>query len=182
MGKETILIGNTLALILHPIYYCLFIAYTKKIEDKKIYFLLLTIIDYLIIQCVIKFSLGTNADLIYAIIFYVNLKLIYKEKARITDITTFILSDILLGILSVIAYIIFGMNIMGLIFATISPIILTKLLSNKLNVIDQFYNKYWNRKKNKVKIKSITVRGISLCTTIIEYVIIHFWMLYLIFN
>ena len=182
MNEETLLLGNMIALILHPLYYCLFMINVKKIKDKKVYFMFLTIADYLIAQYVTKFRLGTNADLIYAIIFYINLKFIYKDKIRITDIATFILSDILLGVLSVIAYIIFGMNLVGLIFATITPIIVTKLLNDKLNIIDRFYNKYWNRKKNKTKVKSITVRGISLCATVIEFVAIHFWILYLLFN
>lgn len=179
MSNETIMIGNILASILHPIYYCLFMAFAKEIKSKQIYFLTLTIIDYIIIQNFIKFTLGINADLLFAIVFYINIKLLYKNKVRITDITTFIMADILLGIISVIGYLIFGMNFASLVFATIMPIIIVIILSNKLNKIENFYNKYWNRSKAKKKIKSITVRGIGFSITVLEFLALHFWMIYL---
>lgn len=179
MSNETIIIGNILASILHPIYYCLFMTFTKEIKTKQIYFLILTIIDYVVIQNCIKFTLGINANLFLAITFYINLKFLYKNKARITDITTFIMADILLGIISIIGYFIFGMSLASLIFATIMPIIIVILLSNKLNKIENFYNKYWNRSKIKKKIKSITVRGIGFSITVLEFLALHFWMIYL---
>jgi len=179
MNDEIILIGNILASIFHSVYYCLFISESKKIKNKKLYFIMLTIVDYLIVQNIINFKLGVNADLFLLILFYVNLKFLYKDKARITDVISFILADTLLGIISVIIYFIFGMNFLSLIVELIVPLIIVILLNNKLNYIDQFYNKFWNRKRNKVKIKSITVRGFSLCITVFEFLALHFWMIYL---
>ena len=179
MNDEIILMGNILASIFHSVYYCLFISESKKIKNKKIYFIMLTIVDYLIAQNIIKFKLGINADLFLLIVFYVNLKFLYKDKARITDLITFILADTILGIISVIIYFIFGMNFFSLIVELTIPILIVILFGNKLNVIDQFYNKFWNRKRNKVKIKSITVRGFSFCITVFEFLALHFWMIYL---
>lgn len=179
MSDETILIGNILASIFQPIYYCLFMTFTKNIKENRIKFILLTILDYIFIQNIVHFRLGVNADLLYAIAFYVNLKLLYKEKARVTDLITFIISDVFLGVISVLIYFVFKMNIFSLILVLIIPIIIVVLLRNKLKTIDNFYNKYWNRHNKKRKIKSITVRGFSLCITVFEFLALHFWMLYL---
>lgn len=182
INNNILLIGNIIGAILQPLYTCLFILYTKKINNKRISFIILTIIDYMIIQNVLTFTTGISADLIFAIVFYINLKIIYKSKARITDLVTYILSDILLGIISILTCLIFGMNIVSLILVTILPILIVLLARNKLNIIDKFYNKYWNRPKHDLKIKSITVRGISACLTIFTFIILHFWILYLLFR
>lgn len=179
MSNETMLIGNILASILHPIYYCLFMISVKQLKDKKMYFIILTIIDYVIIQNVVKFTANINAYLLFVIVFYINIKFLYRNKVRITDITTFIISDTLLGIVSVIGYFVFGMSFASLIFATIIPILMVLLLYKKLNKIESFYNKYWNRSKIKKKIKSITVRGIGFSMTAMEFLALHFWMIYL---
>ena len=181
MNDNILQLGNILGCIFQPLYFCLFIFYVKQIKNKRIFFIALSILDYVLIQRFVHFKLGVNADLLYAIMFYINLKLFYK-KSRITDLITYIVSNVIMGIINIISYFIFGMNFIGLIFALIIPIIVIIFISNKLYLIDKFYNKYWNRKKHKVKIKSITVRGFSVCTTIIEFVVIHFWILYLLFN
>ena len=182
MNESTLIIGNTLAAIMHSIYYCLFVIYAKKLNNKKLKFIILSIIDYILIQNTIHFKLGTNADLLYVIMFYINLKLLYRNKARVTDLITFIICDALLGLISVITYFIFKINIFSLVIDLIVPIIIVIILRNKLNIIEKFYNKYWNRHKNNKKIKSITVRGFSLCITIFEFLALHFWILYLLFN
>ena len=140
MNDEIILIGNILASIFHSVYYCLFISESKKIKNKKLYFIILTIADYLIVQNIINFKLGVNADLFLLIIFYVNLKLLYKDKARVTDLITFILADTLLGIISIIIYFILGMNFLSLIVELIVPLIIVILLNNKLNYIDHTFH------------------------------------------
>lgn len=179
MNDIIILIGNTLAALMHSLYYCLFMIYTKDIKEKRMLFWLLAIIDYILVQNMLNFQLGINADLVYAIVFYVNLKLLYNKQSRITDLVTFIISDTLLGIISVAVYFIFKMNIISLLIELLIPILFVLILSKRLNLIEKFYNKFWNRKKQKAKIKSITVRGISLCITVFEFLALHFWMLYL---
>lgn len=178
MSNETMLIGNILGSILQPLYFCLFFFYAKQIKEKRILFIIISIIDYLMIQNFIKFSLGVNADLIYAILFYINLRMFYKNT-KITDFITYVLANILLGIINVLSFCLLGMNEKGLLFALIIPIIIILIVSNKLNKIEVFYNKYWNRKNNKNKIKSITVRGFSASLTMILFIALHFWIIYL---
>lgn len=179
MNSTTLLLGNIIGAILQPLYSCLFVLYTKKLNKHRSLFVILTIIDYIVINLFIRFRYGVNADLIFVIMFYINLKLIYKQKARVTDIITYIVSDILLGIISMSTYFLFGMNIVSLIIATTLPILIIYLIRDKLNVIDKFYDKHWNRKENNIGIKSITVRGISACLTIFSFIILHFWIIYL---
>ena len=182
MNESIMLIGNILGLILQPLYTCLLILYTKEVKNRRIYFIILNLIYYIIVQNTLTFRYGIVADLIYVVLMYLNLKILYNNKARITDLTTYIISDFVLGMLSMISYFIFGMNFIGLMSALMIPIILLIIFKSKLPIIEKFYNKFWNRKKQKMKIKSITTRGISLCITVFLTLILHFWMLYLLFK
>lgn len=182
MSNNILQLGNALGCIFQPLYTCLFILNTKRIKENRKYFIILTIIDYTILLKFLSFKNGINVDFLFVILLYLNLKIVYKNKARITDLITYIISDLVLGLINIISYFIFGMNFIGLIFALIIPLIILKLISNKLNIIEQLYNKYWNRRKEKLKIKSITVRGISFCITVFVSLILHFWIIYLILN
>ena len=94
MNGSIMLIGNILGLILQPLYTCLFILFTKEIKNRRIYFIIMTIIDYIIVQNTLTFRYGIVADLIYVVLMYLNLKILYNNKARITDLTTYIISDL----------------------------------------------------------------------------------------
>ena len=172
MNDEIIQLGNILGSIFQPLYFCLFIFYVRKIKSKRIFFILLSIFDYILIQNFVKFTLGINADLLYAIIFYINLKLFYKDT-NITNAITYVVANILLGIINITSYFIFGMNTIGLTSALSMPIIIVILMSSKLHLIDDTYKKYWNRSIIKKKIKSITFRGFSACATIFLFIILH---------
>lgn len=180
MNSDIVVIGNILGSILQPLYTCLFILNTKRLKEKRSYFIILTVIDYIIIQNLITFKYGISADLMFVVIMFANLKLIYQNNARVTDLITYIISDIILRLISIVSYFVFGMNFISLIFATCTPLIIVTIFSNKLYAIEKFYNKYWNRKKKKTKIKSITVRGFSLCITVFISLILHFWIIFLI--
>lgn len=180
MNDSVLQLGNIMGCILQPLYTCLFILNTKNLKSKKYYFIILTIIDYIIVQNILSFKIGVNADLIFAVVMYLNLKLVYQERARITDLVTYIISDIILGLINIISYLIFGTTFIGLLFALFIPLLVLAVISKKLRIIENFYNRYWNRRNEKVKIKSITVRGISLCMTVISSLILHFWIIYII--
>ena len=95
-------IGNILGSILQPLYLCIFMIFTKNIKRNRINFIILSIIDYMLIQNIFKFNVNINADLIYSILFYINLKFLFKNDARITDMITYILSFFLIEILLLI--------------------------------------------------------------------------------
>lgn len=178
IDKTILLIGDTIGAILQPIYFSLFLIYSKGIKTKKIRFTILMILEHFLLRHIMQIKFNINFELTYSIITYIVLKLIYKNKARITDMVTFIISTLFMGAISVIVYFIIGMNIYGLITTNILIIVLTYLNRHKLIKIDEFYNKFWNRHSNEVKLKSITVRGISSVLTVIAFILMHLWLIY----
>lgn len=177
MNNDILQLGNILGCILQPLYLCLFMIFVKNIKSKRLIFILISIIDYFVIQNIVKFNVSINADLIYLIFFYVIMKFLYKEKSRITDLVTYIISFLLMGIFSIIFVLIFGFQIITIIFSVLTLITIIILIRNKLNNIEKFYNKFWNRHNFKT-IKSVTIRGFSATLTIITFVILHLWLIY----
>lgn len=181
MDQRVLLIGNIIGAVLQSIYCAIFILETKNIKNKRILFILLSIFEYFFLKYVCKLNFNINFEILFGISLYLLLKLIYKDKARITDLTIYILSIIILGIISILTSITIGMNLYGLIIANIFSILLVYLLRHKLTKIDVFYNKFWNRHNDKKMIKSITIRGISSIMTIITFILLHLWLIYGIF-
>lgn len=181
MSNEILIIGNVVGAILQPLYFSLFVIFTKNIKTKRILFITIMTLEHFMLKYLCNISYDINFELFYTILFFLVLKCIYKDKARITDSITFIISIILLGIISMITSMTIGMNIFGLIISNILSIIIIFMLRHKLPRIDVFYTKFWNRHNNKRMLKSITIRGISTVLTIITFVMMHFWMIYGIF-
>lgn len=177
MSNETILIGDILGAILQPIYLCLFITSVKGIKNKRFVFILLSILDYILIQYYVKFNLSINADLIYAIIFFVNVCFMYKGKGRITDFITYIISFLIMGIASIIFISVLGTKIITIILCDCFLIALTLIFSKKIHNIENFYNKFWNKHSLK-GIKSVTLRGFSAIITIITFILLHLWLIH----
>ena len=97
---------------------------------------------------------------------FVNLKVLYKQKAQITDIFLFMLSSIILILISSIAYFLVYFTISNYIFSLILARILLfsflYFIKNKIYIIYKSFYKLWNKHNNKNKIKSITLRNISI--------------------
>jgi len=180
MSSGILQLGNILGCILQPIYLCLFIIFTKKLSKKRMIFIILTIMQYFIIQNIAKFDLNINADLLFIILFYLNIKVLYGKKGRITDLITYIISFLLMGIVNMICILLFGIKIITIIIANIVLILFIIFIKEKLNNIEKFYNKFWNKHDFKF-IKSVTIRGFSATLTIITFVILHFWITYGVF-
>lgn len=178
MSDEIVLIGDILGSILQPIYFSLFLFYTKDIKDKRALFTIIMILETLFLRCILKIYNGIDFEILYSISMYIVLRLIYQKKARITDIVTFILSVIFQGIISVSTILILGVNIYSIIVSSIVLIIITYLLKNKLIKIENFYNRFWNKHNNPKFLKSVTIRGFSSVITIITFVLMYFWLIY----
>ena len=147
------------------IYYNLSIIFIKNIKQKKKILFVLTSISYILSSF---FSFYSVYSYILNIIFsYVILKILYKKECYIIDL--FIISIIICYamIVSFISFKIFNNNYDFYYIAFIIDRILLflpiLLFKKKLNKIYEGYKKLWNRNyKEKVKIKSLTLRGISL--------------------
>lgn len=176
MSNDILQLGNILGCILQPFYLCLFMIFVKNIKSKRILFFIISIIDYLVIQNIVKFNVSINADLIYLTFFYINIKFLYKDKARITDIITYIIAFFIMGIFSMIFVLIFGFKIITILISILTLITTTIMLKDKLNNIEKFYIKFWNKHNFKV-IKSVTIRGFGATLTIITFIILHLWLI-----
>ena len=174
-----IIIGNVLGVILQPLYYTLFFTFTKNLKERRILLYLLIAISYISTQYFWNFNNTVNGDLFFLIMIYVNLKFLYREKARITDVFIYILAFLLMGIIAVTLILSIGYNIYAVILMSITSVCSLFILKNKLHKIEKFYNKFWNRHEIKNIIKSVTIRGFSIVMINITFVILHIWLMYL---
>jgi hypothetical protein len=113
---------------------------------------------------------------------FINLKVLYREKAQVTDIFLFAVASIFLILISAISY--------GIIYFTLKEYIIALILSrvimfaflfiakNKLNNIYQKFYKLWNRHSKPNKIKSLTLRNISIIIFNLMFWIINIGMVF----
>lgn len=162
------------------IYFSLFMIYAKNLKEKRILFVVLMTLEYILLHSVIKYSIYQY--IIHFIMVYVTLKVLYKEKTQIIDIFVFLLSVIILGIINV--PILFANNIINNIYicCILSKIISFIFLIIFRNKLRNFYIKYcehWNRNDNKKrKIKSLTVRNISVVLFNITFYLMNIILIY----
>ena len=167
------------------IFFALFMIYAKGLKEKRILFIVLMIVEYLLLKSFIKYNIWFQIS--YTFITYFLLKLLYKEKSQITDIFTFTISSFILVLFSLFSYLSILYTIKDFIVANLlckifsfSFIIIFK---NKLINIQKMYKKLWNRNdKVKKKIKSVTFRTINLFLFNILFYIINTILVFFINN
>ena len=159
------------------IYCALFIITCKKIKTKRLLFILLMIMDYLLLKEFLIFN--SWFQFLYVIITFIILKVLYKNKAKLFDIFYMLLSYLFIIIVSIPCFILFGKNMILANF--INKILLFALLfifRNKLNKLQNIYYKFWNvDKEKKKKIKAITFRSINILTMNLIFIVINLCMI-----
>lgn len=166
------------------IYFALFMIYAKNLKEKRLLFTLLMVVEYVILTRIIMFN--SWFQILYTAITFIILKVLYKEKAQITDVFTFAIGSILLMIISAfclfVVYAICRNTILAVIVNRIITFIVLFLLHNHLYKIQNIYKKFWNRNdKVKKKIKSTTFRCVNLVIFNVMFYIINIGMLYCVF-
>lgn len=176
--------------VLEAVYFSLFLIIGKNIKEKRLLLICIMIFEYLMLKHFIKYDVWFQ--LIYTFMSFVNLKVLYKEKAQITDIFLFMFSSIILIFLSVIiyipTYIIFNNYINIYVYTII--LVLNRILMFSFiiifkNKIYKLYNKfknYWNRHKNPQKIRSLTIRNISIIIFNLMFWLINILMTFALLN
>jgi hypothetical protein len=166
-----------------PIYFALFMIYTKNLKEKRVLFTIFMIIEYFLLKSFIKYNIWFQ--ILYTFITYIILKILYKEKAQITDIFTFGIASLILMFSCIIIYLIIWKTINNfIIYAVLNRLFLILFLfltRKKLNKIQNIYKKLWNRSKNNNKIKSATFRSLNVIIFNIMFYIINICMLLKIF-
>ena len=149
--------------VCEAIYFSLFLIYGKNIKEKRLLFICIMIAEYLMITKLIEYNIWIHIS--YIALTYINLKVLYKEKAQITDIFLFASASIILILFSGIFAILVYNNLLNYIIALIllrTCLFLFLILNMKnINGLYKAFWKRWNRNKTS-KIKSLTLRNISI--------------------
>lgn len=155
-------ISILLGMLPEVLYFTLFLIYTKDLKDKKFRLFGLVAIAYIICIMISQYKILYYTTFIFLI--YGILKLLYKNKAQITDIFAFSVSIIYLTILSLLIYLPKDI-VQYYIILLVNRILLfiPFIFRNKFNIIYKKYYSLWNRNyEKKQPVKSITLRNISL--------------------
>lgn len=160
------------------IYFALFMIFTKEIKEKRVIFIILMVIEYLLVMNTQMFSIWTHV--IYVILTFLTLKLLYKEKALIIDIFTFGIASLVLIITSLFSGGITMFDFeLGVIMSRLLPFIIIIVFNRKLSKIQKIYKLLWNRNdKNKLKMKSATFRCLNIVIFNIMFYAINAGMIY----
>lgn len=165
------------------IYFSLFMIFAKNLKSKRILFTVLMIAEYLLLKQFINFNIWFQV--LYTFMTFVILKVLYKEKAQVTDIFTFAIGSTILMIISIASYFIVWKTVNNYYVAValnrILIILFLILTHNKLYKIQKLYKIFWNRNdKIKKKMKSTTFRAINLVLFNIMFYIINICMIFII--
>lgn len=170
--------------VLEAIYFSLFLIFGKGIKNKKLLFIGIMVFQYLILKQFIKFNV--LFQIIYTFLSFINLKVLYKDKAQITDIFLFAVASIILILIGMICvafrYLLNTNYISVLILNRILLFVFLFLIKNKINYFYKKYYNHWNRKEkgSVVKIRSLTLRNISLIVFNLMFYIINIGLTYII--
>lgn len=175
-----ILIGQ----IPEAIYFSLFMIFAKNLKSKRILFTALMVAEYLLLKQFINFNIWFQV--IYTFMTFVILKVLYKEKAQVTDIFTFAIGSVVLMIISIVSYFIVWKTVniyyVALALNRILIILFLILTYNKLYKIQNLYKRFWNRNdKIKKKMKSTTFRALNLVIFNIMFYIINLCLTFTLF-
>ena len=137
------------------IYFALFMIFAKELKTKRTLFVLFMVFEYLALKYFIKFDV--LFQLLYTIMTFSNLKVLYKDKAIITDIFVFMGASLLLIFASILSYVPTNILIKDIYVAfyvalTINRIIMfgsLVLLKNRLPKLYKNYRFFWNRHRDK---------------------------------
>lgn len=176
MNFVEILLGQ----VPEAIYFALFMILSKNLTTKRLLFTILNIIEYILLFIVFPFNIWSHV--LYFIITYILLKVLYKEKAQITDIFTLGISSLLMIIISIPTYFIVSTfttyTIIGNLVQKLFIFLALYLLRKQLPKIQNIYKKLWNRNdKIPKRIKSTTFRAINVVIFNFMFYIINICLL-----
>lgn len=168
------------AKFLEPIYFSLFLIAGKDLKEKRLLFTIIMIFEYVMLKQFIKFDVVFQ--FIYTFMSFINLKVLYKEKAQITDIFLFAAASIILIAISAFTYLtcIFTYKnyYVSIIINRIMIFGFVYFCKNNIRKVYKKFYKYWNRHNNPKAIKSLTLRNISIISFNLMFWIINLGMIY----
>lgn len=168
------------AKLLEPIYFSLFLIIGKDLKNKRILLTCIMIFEYIMLTSLIEFNVFFQ--FIYTFMTFINLKVLYREKAQITDIFLFAAASIVLIALSIFTYMTSKMTydnyFISLIINRILLFLFLYLSRNKIRELYKKFYSHWNRHNNPKAIKSLTLRNISIIIFNLMFWVINLCMIY----
>lgn len=148
------------AKLLEPLYFSLFLIIGKDLKKKRLLFTLIMIFEYIMLTSIVEFNVALQ--FIYTFMTYLTLKVLYREKAQITDIFLFAAASIILIIVSVISYLSVYYTIKNYYVAMVlNRVILFTFLYFSRNKIRAYYVKFyslWNRRHKPKKNQKFNIK------------------------
>ena len=173
MKLDQLLLGQ----IPEAIYFALFMILVKNIKEKRILFIVLMILEYVLLKLAFPFNMWFQVT--YTFMTYVISKILYREKSQIIDIFTFSIGSIILILISAGVSILFNHNITLVVLSSrILMFTFLFIFRHKLNKIQNLYKLLWNRNDKPKRIKTTTFRAINTVVFNLLFFIINFGMLY----
>ena len=160
------------------VYFALFLIFTKNLKEKRVLFIILMIGEYLLLKSFIHFDIWFQIG--YIVMTFLTLKVLYKDKAQITDIFTFGIASIVLIVISLISFTLLGPDMKLATLLNRVLLILFFIVTHKnLNTIQIVYKKFWSRNDLVSKrMKSTTFRAFSTMVFNFMFYIINLGMIY----
>lgn len=146
-------------------YFALFIILVRQIKVKRLLFISLSSIEYILLLILFPYNIWSHV--LYFAMTYVILKMLYKERALITDIFTLAIASLFMMVISIPLYLVihaFSLHILiGNVIQKLILFLVLYLLRNKLVNIQRLYKKFWNRNdKVPKRMKSTTFRVLNV--------------------
>lgn len=164
------------------IYFALFMIFTKQLKTKRLPFVILMVIEYILLMRAFPYSMWSH--ILFFVITYILMKMLYNEKSQITDVFTLGIASLILIIASAIPYFVIWFTINNyLVYVILNRLLLFSLLfifRNKLPKINNMYKHLWNRNdKIEKKMKSTTFRATNIVVFNVMFLIINLGMLFM---
>ena len=167
---QNFIISLILGILPDVLYYFIYTKQIKGIKSKNLLFFFLLLVTYML--CIIAVRHQFYLYIIQDILVFIIMKLLYKS--HISDMFLVIFIEFYMILLSTICFMFINNYYFAFIIYRLL-MFLPLLFSNKLRDMYKKYLSLWNRHDNPKKIKSITLRNVSLvilnCLLIFMYLI-----------
>ena len=165
---------------IEPIYFALFLIIGKDLKNKRLLLIGIMMFEYVMLTYLLPYNV--LFQFIYTFITFVDLKVLYREKAQITDIFLFGVASVILIVTGAIVYLSALYTYKNYIIAMIiNRTIIFSIIYLGKSKIRKLYKRFyslWNRHDNPKAIKSLTLRNISIIIFNLMFWIINLGMLY----
>lgn len=153
-------------------YYYLYIKNIKNINTKKILFFTLLLVGFIATN--IYYNLYTY--LLFDVIIFLIIKKLYNSQAN--DIFLVIFIELYMILLSIMCFFLIENYIIAFIFYRVLMFI-PLLFKNEIKLLYKNYTMLWNRHNIPNKIKSITLRNISLVGLNVLIILMYIILVYI---